>query len=505
MNNEENDLLNPNNEGQNQQNNESGNNNNGQNNLHKENENNNVNEQKQNDQVNEKKENEQPKNEEQVPVEEKKKKKEEVGILANANFNLLDNEEEKKEDKEEVKEEVKEEKKGSILDQKLSSVSKSSGLNLKAYFIEESGKELEEIKQGSLGYTNFKFTGNMKEFYSKVYKHILDSNLIARQLADEKDREKLPTFQELSQQFEDLMKNIGDELVKRGHLEKYEPFGGLSANEIKSIENSCLLNRPKNEREAIERNAANVEGKNFDELVEKGYEKAADTISNFYGKDYKKGDPAKDEKFLSESANLIKGMSVLRDKEKIWNTYLPDLSAPKWNKPIYKHPISNAFKAVRRGIGIAFDGVVKFPVINALRAVRYPIEKGASLISIAYNQRKLENLVYAKGFNKNELASYMNKNEKPALNIEQDVKAVEANFKNNEKAIEEYKNKNKQQELPSKEDKEVVKVENMEPINDKIVKIEVPEAADIIDNKEIVPMIDDNSNIKQVDKVMNNV
>ena len=30
---------------------------------------------------------------------------------------------------------------------------------------------------------------------------------------------------------------------------------------------------------------------------------------------------------------------------------------------------------------------------------------------------------------------YMNKNEKPALNIEQDVKAVEANFKNNEKAI----------------------------------------------------------------------
>ena len=41
--------------------------------------------------------------------------------------------------------------------------------------------------------------------------------------------------------------------------------------------------------------------------------------------------------------------------------------------------------------------------------------------------------------------------------------------------------------------------------NDKVVKIEVPEAADIIDNKEIVPMIDDDSNVKQVDKVMNNV
>ena len=77
---------------------------------------------------------------------------------------------------------------------------------------------------------------------------------------------------------------------KRGHLEKYEPFGGLSAAEIRKIENGCLLNRPKNEKEAIERNVSNIDGKNFDEVVEKGYMKAADTISNFYGKDYKKGE-----------------------------------------------------------------------------------------------------------------------------------------------------------------------------------------------------------------------
>ena len=46
--------------------------------------------------------------------------------------------------------------------------------------------------------------------------------------------------------------------------------------------------------------------RNIDEVVEKGYMKAADTISNFYGKDYKKGDPNKDEQFLKASEKMIK-------------------------------------------------------------------------------------------------------------------------------------------------------------------------------------------------------
>lgn len=504
MNNDENDLLNPNDDQQ-QQNNGSVNNNNEQNlnannnDLLFDNEQANTQKINNNDEANKLNSKDSKKQLNEQPVEdelEKKKKKEQVGIIAESNFNLLNYDDEKE----------KEVNNDNVIDQKLSSVSKSSGLNLKAYFIEENGKELDEIKKGSLGYTNFTFNGNMKEFYSKVYKHILDSNLIARQLASDEERKNLPTFQELSQQFEEFMKDIGDELVKRGHLEKYEPFGGLSAAEIRKIENGCLLNRPKNEKEAIERNVSNIDGKNFDEVVEKGYMKAADTISNFYGKDYKKGDPNKDEQFLKASADLIKGMSSLRDKEKIWNTYIPNLSAPNWNKPFYKHPISNAFKAIRKGISLSFDAVVKFPVINALRAVRYPLEKTANLISTSYNQRKLEKLVYEKGFSKDDLASYMNRQESNLLNVEDDVKAVEANYKNNQKTIEDYKNKEKQQNNPVKEGNDsVVKEEVKELANDKIMKIEVPEAADIVNKDDIVPEIKDNSKVKSVDKEIKNV
>ena len=142
------------------------------------------------------------------------------------------------------------------------------------------------------------------------------------------EREKLPTFEELSKDFEDFMKDIGEELVKRGHLEKYEPFGGLSANEVKEIENSCLLNRPKNEKEAIMKNVTNVKGKNYDELVENSFNKISETIINSYDPSTVKIDDLESSrKFLQNSANLINGYKDLRRSEKIWNTYLPQDSA----------------------------------------------------------------------------------------------------------------------------------------------------------------------------------
>ena len=288
--------------------------------------------------------NQQQVNEEQ---EKKKKKNEELAIVSNPNNNLINNAE---------KEVVKYD---NVVDKKLSNVSKASGLNLKAYFVEENSKEIDEISKGRLGYTNFTFNGNIKEFYSKVYKHVLESNLIARQLASEDERGKYPTFKALSEQFEEFMKATGEELVQRGHLNKYVPFGGLSAKELKDIENSCLLNRPRSEKEAILKNVSNIKGKNFDEVVENGYQKAMETLTTLNGENYQKGqNPNKDKEYLDTSANLIKGMKALRESEKIWNTYIPDFSAPKWKEPIHKHPISNAFRAIKRGFGITFDSLV---------------------------------------------------------------------------------------------------------------------------------------------------
>ena len=395
------------------------------------------------------------------------------------------------------------EKKKDQIEEKLDQVSNSSGLNLKAYFVEDNKKEIDQISKGNLGYTNFTFTGNMKDFYSKVYKHVLESNLIARQLADEKDRDKYPTFKDVSEKFEEFMKATGQELVKRGHLEKYEPFGGLSANELKAIENSCLLNRPTSEREALRRSVSNIKGRNFDEIVEKGYQRATETI----GVSHKKGDnPEKDKAYLQSAANQIKGMAVLRNSEKIWNAYIPDFSAPKWNQPIHKHVISNAFKAVRRGLGIAFDCAFKFPINNAIRGVRYPFVKLASTISIAYNQRNLQNMVYAKGFTKQELANAMNSNEKVPLDVEKDVKAIESNYKNNEKVIEDYKKEQvKEVEVVNNNDDKPVKeeIKNENPHKQEII---IDELAEKIPNQdEMVPEIKDNVNVlnKQQEKVNN--
>lgn len=339
----------------------------------------------------------------------------------------------------------------SVADQ-LSEVSRASGLNLKAYFIEENKKEINDLQKGPMGYTHFEFNGNMKEFYSKVYRHVLESNLIARQLVDGAEREKLPTFEELSAKFESFMQATGEELVKRGHLDKYQPFGGLSASEIKDIENSCLLNRAKTDKEAMERYASKLGGKNFDELVENGYKNAQERIQKFYPDAYKKGDNKDlDKKFLSEAANLISGMNRIRNSEKIWKTYTPDFSAPKWNQPIHRHFISNAFKAVRRGIGIVFDCTVKFPVNNAINGIKYPFNKLANAISIAYQERKLSNLVVERGFTKTELKAAINQNEKSPLDVEKDVKAIQANFDNNKKKIEEYAKEQNKEEVKEKD------------------------------------------------------
>ena len=79
-------------------------------------------------------------------------------------------------------------------------------------------------------------------------------------------------------------------------------------------------------------------------------------------------------------------------------------------------------------------------------------------------------------------------------------------YKNNQKTIEDYKNKEKQQNNPVKEGNDsVVKEEVKELANDKIMKIEVPEAADIVNKDDIVPEIKDNSKVKSVDKEIKNV
>ena len=415
----------------------------------------------------------------------KKKKKENLRINAQPNNQIISN-----------AKEIKRASKEDIVSERLNHISKGSGLNLKAYFIEDNKKEIDQIAKGNLGYCNFTFNGDMKAFYSKVYKHILESNLIARQLADEKERENLLTFKELSEEFEEFMKTTGEELVKRGHLDKYEPFGGLSAAELKEIETSCLLNRPQTEKDAINRNIAGTEGKNFDELVETSYKKTKDIITNSFGEDFKKGDdPKADKDFLETSANLIKGYAQLRKSEKVWKTYTPDFSAPKWERPIYKNLLSNGFNAIGRGIGILFDCTVKFPINNALRGIRYPFSKLASVISAAYNQRKLEGMVYKKGFSKEDLKQYINGPEKPLLDVEKDVKAVEQNFKDNQKKIDDYKLEQKNAEKEKVVDnndlnkEEVLKEEQKNP---NIERIEVKECDDNLLQKDIVPEIKEN-------------
>jgi hypothetical protein len=419
----------------------------------------------------------------------KKKEKDEQLLLASNPDNDLIKKVEEPVEKEETE-----------VEKKLTEVSRASGLNLKAYFVEENK---EEISKENLGYTNFKFNGNMKEFYSQVYRHVLESNLIARQLAPVEDRENFPTFKQLAEKFEEFMKVTGEELVKRGHLEKYEPFGGLSASEIKEIENSCLLNRPRSEKEAIERNISNIKGKDFDEVVERGYQRATETISTLYGHTYKKGDdPEKDRMFLQTAANLIKGMSMLRKSEKIWQPYIPDFSAPKWDKPIHKHLIANGLKAIRKGISIVFDSTVKFGVINAKRGLLYPFNKLASVISAAYNERKLDNLVYAKGFSKDDLKRVISSDEKPSVNVEEDAKAIEENFKINKAKIEEHKaeqNKEKVEEVDKKE--VIVKEHENENEHKKLLIIE--ELNDNVPTDNLVPKINDEQN--KTKQLVNNV
>lgn len=388
--------------------------------------------------------------------------------------------------------------------QQLEEVSKSSGLKMKAYFVEENKNEIDELNNGSKNVTHFNFNGNMKDFYSKVYRHVVESNLIARQLTDGQKREALPSLNELSKQFEDFMKATGEELVKRGHLDKYVPYGGLSAKELRDIENSCLLNRPRNEKEALERNASKLSGKNYDEIIENGYKNAEDKIKNFFDPTYKKGDnPELDRKFLRESSDLIKGMKIIRDKEKVWETYLPDVSAPKWNRPIYKHPISNAFKAIGKGIKIVLDATIKTPIVNVWRGIKYPFAKAAQAISTAYNQRNLENLVTAKGFSKEELNDYLNDFEKSALDVEKDSKELDINLKERQNAIEQFNKKPEEKDVVK--DNNEVKVENKEQVieNKDRVPIFVNEALDNYYNQEIVPEINDNLNLNK-EKQLNN-
>ena len=115
----------------------------------------NVNQNGNNEEVNEvKKDN----NEQKQPVNltdeelEKKKKKEDNELLLDGGELLIESKPDNNLISNEV--EVNQEK---PIDKKLAEVSKNSGLNLKAYFVEENSNEINEISKGNLGYVNFKF------------------------------------------------------------------------------------------------------------------------------------------------------------------------------------------------------------------------------------------------------------------------------------------------------------------------------------------------------------
>jgi hypothetical protein len=102
---------------------------------------------------------------------------------------------------------VKEEPKPlSEVDKSLNEVSRASGLNLKAYFIEDNKKEIENLKASGKVQT-FEFNGDLKSFYRDAYRYVLESNMIARQLNP--DNKHLPDITKLTEKFESFMKNVG--------------------------------------------------------------------------------------------------------------------------------------------------------------------------------------------------------------------------------------------------------------------------------------------------------
>ena len=393
----------------------------------------------------------------------------------------------------------------SPLESSLKEVSRSSGLNLKAYFIEDNRKEIEALKNNP-NIRNFQFNGDLKSFYRDTYRHILESNMIARQL--DPDNKKLPDITKLTEKFEAFMKNVGQELKDRDQIEEYVPFGGLTAHEIREIQKDALMNRPKTREEALQRNASKLGGKDYDARIDNAYIQAHQTIDDNFGPNYRVGDnPKLDEEKLTNTINTIKGAQAIHDNKKIWKTYKPDFSAPKFNKPIWKHPISNTFKLIGRGIGIVWDCAVKFPINNASRGLAYPFKKVGSIINRTYHAYKLEKDLLAKGFTKEQIQEKMNENNSKILDIEKDSKNIEKQFESNKKIINDYKEtkekeKQKTVEKANVKDVAVVNNENQE-VNPNRIGIEVKECESQIYEGELVPKVNEEHTLIKKNELVN--
>ena len=387
----------------------------------------------------------------------------------------------------------------SEVDKSLNEVSRASGLNLKAYFIEDNKKEIENLKASGKVQT-FEFNGDLKSFYRDAYRYVLESNMIARQLNP--DNKNFPDITKLTEKFEKFMKNVGQELKDRNQIEEYVPFGGLTAHEIKQIQKDVLLNRPQTREEALQRNASKLGGKNYEEKIDNAYELAHKTIESNFGKDYKVGEnPKLDQAKLQNSIDTINGAKAIHDNQKIWEPYKPKFGLPNFNKPIWRHLISNAFKLIGQGIKIALDCAIVFPITNAAKAITYPFEKLEQSIRRDYNIRKLKEELVAKGFTHAQINEKLLENNSKTLDIEKDSKNIDKQFEKNLKTIKEYKEEKEKQNKVEKtdvKDVEIQKQENLE-INPNKQQIVVIEAETKLYDGDITPKIEDKQVVKTND------
>ena len=97
----------------------------------------------------------------------------------------------------------------------------------------------------------------------------------------------------------------------------------------------------------------------------------------------------------------------------------------------------------------------------------------------------------------------MNSNEKTVLNVEDDVKAIDANFKENAAKIEQYKLEQNKDNV-QKEEKKEVGFQNIQEQNPFRTEIVIHELDDNLINEDKVPEIKENQKVKENDLVINN-
>jgi hypothetical protein len=264
------------------------------------------------------------------------------------------------------------------------------------------------------------------------------------------------------------------------------------------------LNRPQTREEALQRNASKLGGKNYKEKIDNAYELAHNTIEANFGKDYKVGEnPKLDQMKLQNTIDTINGAKAIHENQKIWDPYKPKFGLPNFNKPIWRHPISNAFKLIGQGIKIALDCTIVFPITNVAKAITYPLAKFGSSIRRDYNVNKLEKELMAKGFTKDQIREKMLENNSKTLDIEKDSKNIDKQFEKNLKTIKEYKEEKEKEkqnkvEKTNVKDVEIQKQENLE-INPNKQQIVVVEAETKLYDGDITPKIEDKQIVKTND------